>query len=117
MRKIMRTKASGLTSSALYAICLSYRKQLIAALQGVTLTELIQGLIDSGRPELSVDHTLARVYMKRFGLPDEMAATSRSPTSLALHRMLSSATVAFMIGPDSAYMSGQALVVDGVWSP
>jgi NAD(P)-dependent dehydrogenase (short-subunit alcohol dehydrogenase family) len=57
----------------------------------VTLTNLVQGLIDSGNPELQPEHTLARVAMRRYGKPEEMAAT-----------------VAFLLGPDSAYMTVRA---------
>ncbi|KAL8276666.1 hypothetical protein RQP46_010934 [Phenoliferia psychrophenolica] len=42
---------------------------------GVTLTELMQGLVDSGLPAFSEEVTTSRVAMKRFGSPEEMAGT------------------------------------------
>lgn len=60
----------------------------------------MQQLVASGQPELSEQHQTARVYAGRMAQPDEMASAA-----------------AFLIGPDSSYMTGQALVVDGMWSP
>lgn len=54
----------------------------------------------SGQAELSEEHTIARVYARRLGNPEEMAAAA-----------------SFLIGPESSYMTGQALVVDGMWMP
>lgn len=60
----------------------------------------MQQLVASGQPELSEEHQTSRVYAGRMAQPDEMAAAA-----------------AFLVGPDSSYMTGQALVVDGMWSP
>ena len=58
-------------------------------------TELTRGILgESGMAELA-----ARVPMKRFGRTDEIAAL-----------------VAWLVGPENTYLTGQNVVIDGGFS-
>jgi glucose 1-dehydrogenase len=65
-----------------------------AVAPGTILTEMTKGRLWDDRP--TRDMILSRTPMNRFGTPEEVAGL-----------------VAYLVGPDASYMTGQLIVLDG----
>jgi len=75
----------------------SHRIRVNGVAPGYVLTDLVQGLIDDGTLEAAT--MLRRIPLGEFGTTDDVAAA-----------------VSWLAGPESRYVTGETLVVDGGWA-
>jgi len=67
---------------------------------GLIWTDLLKNLLANAHDGMTEESVLQRCYTKRFGTAEEMANI-----------------VNFLLGPESSYITGQAIEADGSWAP